>query len=112
MVKSKFRKKPHVKLNSPSCTNVGRAVAGTLPIESGMRPLVVKVELYETSSPPGKRGGAVSGAGPCPLADGTQSTADDSDAKCPQRLRNNFFDFTLVLRRNSTRSVSRELTGR
>jgi len=53
----------------------------------------VKAELYETSSPPGKRGGAVSGAGPCPLADGTQSAANDSNAKYPHGLRNDFFDF-------------------
>src|SRR6266566_2676834 len=34
----------------------------------GMRPRVVKIELQETSPPPGNKGGAVSGAGPCALA--------------------------------------------
>jgi hypothetical protein len=44
-----------------------------LPDDPGIRPRVVKLELYETSSPPGNNGGAVSGAAPCPLADITQS---------------------------------------
>src|SRR5215469_2808222 len=97
MVKSKFRKKPHVKLNSPSCANVGRAVEGMLPENSGVRPRVVNVELYETSCPPGNNGGAVSGAGPCPLADGTQRTVDDNNANRPQRLRKGFLNIKTVL---------------
>lgn len=47
--------------------------------DSGIRPRVVKFELYERSPPPGNNGGAVSGAAPCPFADGTQSSAKDTN---------------------------------
>ena len=45
------------------------------PDDSGIKPRVVKMELYETSSPPGNNGGAVSGAAPCPFDAETQSKA-------------------------------------
>ena len=69
-----------------------------LPDDCGIRPRVVNVELYEISPPPGNNGGAVSGAAPCPLADGTQNNeANDSNAHCPQKMRNNFLNFTRFL---------------
>ena len=77
------------------CANVGLAVEGILPDESGIRPLVVNVELYEMSPPPGNRGGAVSGAAPCPIADWTQSDkANNSNAHRPQEMRSDFVNFT------------------
>src|SRR5439155_22318882 len=63
-VKSRSRWKPHVKWKSPSWEKVGRAVAGILPVEAANMPRVEKTELYETKAPPGKSGGAVSGAAP------------------------------------------------
>jgi hypothetical protein len=83
-----------VKLKSPSCANVGLAVEGILPDDSGIKPLVVNVELYEMSPPPGNRGGAVSGAAPCPIADGTQSdNTNNSNARRPQEMRSDFLNF-------------------
>jgi hypothetical protein len=50
-------------------------VAG-IPLEvPGIAPRVVNTELYEMSAPPGKRGGAVSGAGPCALVSSAQNSA-------------------------------------
>lgn len=65
-----------------------------LPDDSGIMPRVVKLELYETSSPPGNNGGAVSGAAPCPLSDGTQSkVANDKSVHFPQWLRSGLWNF-------------------
>jgi len=44
----------------------------------------VKLELYESSAPPGKMGGAVSGAGPCPA---TVTPNDSTAAKHAAILR-------------------------
>jgi|SRR5580704_16293472 hypothetical protein len=85
-----------------------------LPDDFGIRPLVANVELYEISPPPGNNGVAVSGAAPCPLADGTQSNAaNDSNTHCPQKMRNNFLNFTIppVENGSSTRMRASEPTG-
>src|SRR3989442_15125201 len=84
-VKSKSRKNPHVKLKSASCEKVGRAVEGTPPDIPGIGLRVVKAELWEMSPPPGNNGGAVSGAGPCPLDDEAQiKTTGGSHTQIPQ----------------------------
>src|SRR5438270_12345451 len=80
---------------SPSWENVGRAVAGTLPFNSGIEPRVVNIELYETSPPPGKSGGAVSGAGPCALTVETlHKRTRNSHARKGRNMRMGFPDST------------------
>ena len=106
-----------MKVKSPSCANVGRAVAGTFAGDSDIGPRVVKMELYEMSAPPGNNGGAVSGEAPCPLALETQSnTTSDSDVHFPQPSRNRFPNLTnfppvkMVIPKH-TGACSREPTG-
>ena len=75
---------------------MGLAVAGILPEDSRVKPLVVKFELYETSSPPGNRGGAVSGAAPCALAEGTQSNVANDSTHCPRKMRKEALSLTMI----------------
>jgi hypothetical protein len=60
-------------------------------------------QRYETSSPPGNNGGAVSGAAPCaPAAGMYRIAANDSNAHCPQKMQNELLSLTRFLQSNDS----------
>lgn len=70
---------------------MGRAVGDIPDADSGSNPRVVNTELYEINAPPGKRVGAVSGAGPCAPERGAPIVAkSDSNTKKRQNIFREF----------------------